>query len=731
MPQPEQVDLLRQPAPGMDAPARLAFSPDAHALTYLWSANGSNVRQLWWHDLATGERRVMAEPPPTAADETALSAEELLRRQRLHEATLGITDYEWASGSNSLLAIAAGTCLFARDGGIAVPIAGLDHVQAAFLAPEGGRIAFARSGDVYVSSDDGGQPLRLTDDAEPGVFNGLPEYIAAEELDRHTGMWWSADSRALAWAHVDERRVPQFVISHLGGDEPIGEEHRYPFAGGPNARVTLRVARLDDATAEGAAPIHVDLGMADDDYLARVVALPGGGWLVATLPRDQRSLRWLRVSIDGQASVLWVVRGEPWLNLDDQTRPLADGRILRSTEASGFRHLELRSPDGKLERRLTDGDWVVTNVDHVDEARGEVLFTATADGVIHRHLYSVRLDVGRPVRSPERLTVEPGWHEVVVSRDGERWADTWSTREEAPRIVVRGRDGSATVGIHEPSASAASTNLAVPELFEVAAADSTTALQAALFRPRGTAPTSGGGPPPCVVWVYGGPHSQYVKDAWELTILPLRQALVRAGFAVLTVDNRGTSYRGASFESAINRRLGSVEVDDQVAAVKSLVARGDVDGSRIGVTGGSYGGYMTVMSLLRHPDLFRAGVASAPVVDWDGYDTAYTERYIGTPAENRDGYRASSLLASAGDLHGDLLIQHGDLDENVHLRHTGRLLEALQAAGRDADLHLLPGERHLVRSPAALQARLRRAVTHFRVTLGREPSGEEEGQAAS
>jgi dipeptidyl-peptidase-4 len=721
----QEVDLLRQPAPGMDAPTQVAFSPDARALTYLWSATGENVRQLWWHDLATGERRIIAEPPITAAEETTLGPEELLRRQRRHEAALGITEYAWAASSNSLLAITAGTCLVGRDGGVASPIAGLDQVQAAVLSPLGGRIAFVRGGNVHVTTDEGGPPLRLTDDAEPGVFNGLPEFVAAEELDRQAGIWWSTDGQALAWAHVDERRVPPFLISPLGSNGRTGEEHRYPFAGGPNATVTLRVARLGTGSAGRAVASEVNLGMAEDDYLARVVVLPGGGWLVAVLPRDQRSLRWLRVADDAKAVELWVERGEPWLNLDDHTRGLSDGRILRSTEASGCRHLELRTRDGDLERRLTDGDWVVTAVDHVDEARNEVLFTATADGVLQRHLYSVRLDAAHPVREPERLTTEPGWHEVAVSRDGERWADTWSTRAEAPRIAVRGRDGAPTVAIHEPSATVASTSLVPAKFLEVTAADGVTTLQAALLRPPGAAQASASPPPPCVVWVYGGPHSQYVRDAWDETILPLRQALVRAGFAVLIVDNRGTAYRGTAFESPINRRLGSAEVEDQVAAVKSLIARGEIDGSRIGVTGGSYGGYITVMCLLRYPDLFRAGVAGAPVTDWDGYDTAYTERYMGTPTENPDGYRISSLLTRAGDLRGQLLIQHGDLDENVHLRHTGRLLEALQAAGRDADLQLLPGERHLLRSPAALQARLRRAVAHFRATLGQDPSWED------
>ncbi len=420
------------------------------------------------------------------------------------------------------------------------------------------------------------------------------------------------------------------------------------------------------------------------------------------------------------------------MNLDALTRPLADGRVLRGTDESGFRQLEIREADGSSPRRLTAGDWVVTDVAHVDEGRGEVLVVGTADGVRERHLYAIPLDARQPITRPVRLTNEPGWHAIAVSDDGEAWADTFSDRSSAPRVVVRARNGQTKTIIHEPSADAASLGLVIPELLEVPADDGTQ-LQVALFRPPDPEAT----PPPAIVWVYGGPHSQHVGEWWETTMLPIYQALVRAGFAVVVADNRGTANRGLAFEAQIAGALGTVEVDDQARVVTFLADRGDLDAGRVGITGGSYGGYLTIMAMLRRSDLFRAGVALAPVVDWDGYDTAYTERYLGTPAANPTTYQEASLLPRVSALRGPLLVTHGAIDENVHLRHTQRLGEALAHVGRELDVVVLPGQRHLVSSPRALLARDRRTVAFLCRSLGVPvpedlPTGDpDRGQAAS
>jgi dipeptidyl-peptidase 4 len=696
-------DIVRQPLPGMDAPTKVRFTPDGGALTYLQGPPDSLVRSLWRHDLATGERRLLAGPADTPSTENGTrSRDEELQRERRREHGEGITDYQVAD-DGTLLVMRAGRLFVSRDGQPVEPLPAIEGIQDARLAPDGRRVAFVQSGELFVAPTIGSPPLRLTDDAQPGVSNGLAEYVAAEELARFVGTWWSTNAKHIAFAHVDERPVAPVTIQHLGDEEGTQEEHRYPFAGGPNARVSLRVT-----SAAGGDPREVDLGMEADDYLARVVAHPAGGWLVAVLPRDQRSLRWLRVAADASATEVWVERSEPWLNLDDDTRVLPDGRILRTTERTGFRHLELRQPDGQFDRQLTSGDWVVTSVVHVTPDNGEVFFIATRDGVLERHVYSVPLTGGEP----QRLSEEPGWHEAAFSSDGPCWVDTWSSLEHSPAVAVRFRDGSAPLVIHRSSASPASLDLPAPQLHELRAADDVTTLHAAIYEPQSRERA------PAVVWVYGGPHSQKVANEWSLTVELHRQVLRQLGFIVVVVDNRGTFNRGLGFEAPLSGAMGTVEVADQAAAVRQLAAAGVLDAGRVGITGASYGGYMTLMAMLRESELFRAGVAVAPVIDWRLYDTAYTERYLGMPLEQPRAYEQSSVVPHVAELRGRALVMHGLIDENVLFRHTARLLAVMAEADRDVELLVFPAERHGERRPAARRQRQRRALEFLCRQLG-------------
>jgi dipeptidyl-peptidase-4 len=537
-------DVARRPEPGMDAPGSAVFAPDGRSITCLYSPDGSLVRSLWRHDLASGERVEIAVPLPETTREETLSRADHLLRERTGAIELGVTSFAWAGDSQEP------TLLVPMDGRLFVAfgreiergiheIPGVDHAGGAALSPDGAFVSFSMGGDLYVAAVRGGPPRRITHDAEEGVFNGLAEFAAAEELGRFEGAWWSADSQFLAFAHVDERAIPPLTITHesRSGSEQGDEVHHYPFAGGPNARVTLRIASISDSAWR-----EVPLPMQADDYLARVLADPAGGWLVAVLPRAQRTLEWLRVGEDGATEALWTEESEPWINLDDDTRVLADGRILRSTERSGFRHLELRSAAGDLQRVLTRGEWAVTSVVTICERRGEVLFTATRDGVLERHLYAVALDPAEPITDPERLSTDAGWHTVVAAADGERWIDTWSDLRHAPRITVETREGDSVL-IHASSMTAEDAQLHPPELVELLAADERTPLYAAIYR----AGAAGGASAPTVLWVYGGPHWQYVRNEWELTVFGLRQYLAQQGATVVVVDSRGTESRGLAF----------------------------------------------------------------------------------------------------------------------------------------------------------------------------------------
>ena len=702
-------DLARRDAPGLHAPDVVRFSPDGGSVTYL---DGPGlVRSLWRMDLGTGERRRLA-GPRTEASEPSDRAEEL-RRERTRTYALGVTRYAWSGPPDRpvlLVPVDQEWLVGVGTDSEPLPLPSLHGASEAILSPDGRRIAFVRDGDVWFVTDGEEEPRRITRDAEPGVMNGVAEYVAAEELKRFDGMWWSADGTQLAIARVDERHVEQVVLPHLGSSAEI-ERHRYPRAGGRNAEVRLRLADVEDGLLR-----EVELPMSADDYLARVVPLPDRGFLVAVLPRAQDELYWLRVTPDGGVMPGWTEPGGAWVNLDDDTHPLHDGRIVRTTERSGFRHLEIREPDGGV-RQLTEGPWVVTRVVGVAEARGEAIVIGTRDGVTERHVYAVPLAGG----AIERLSVEPGWHEASLAPDGSRWADTWSSLQHSAAVVVRERESGRVVReVHPPTVEAAAAGLRPPDLLELVAADGTTPMHAA-FYPANSAET-----PPLVVSTYGGPHSQKVMDAWPLTVDLPAQLLAQHGIAVLVVDNRGTFNRGVAFEAPLHRRLGVVEVEDTAAAVRQLAARGMIDPKRVGIMGWSYGGYMVLRAMLAEPDLFAVGVAGAPVVDWTLYDTAYTERYLGQPAEEPETYTAAGVVGRAGALRGSLLVIHGVIDENVHLRHTVRLVTALNGHGRAHEVVLLPGERHGVRDTGALRHRFMRTIGHLEEGL--RPSGRPSGE---
>ncbi|MGI8926992.1 MAG: S9 family peptidase [Tepidiformaceae bacterium] len=704
------ADIARQPRPGMAAPGRVTFTPDGAAVTYLFSPEGSLVRSLWRYDIASGERTLLAGPGASATAEEQFSREEELRRERLRLRELGVTDYQFAEHANPPVFLVPGSegVQVRRGDGRLTFLEGTARALDPRLSDDGSRVAFVRDGEMHVVSSEGGPARQLTHGAEDGLTNGLAEFIAQEELGRARGFWWSPDGRHIAFAQADSRHIPKFPIVHQGKQAPETEEHRYPFAGASNARVRLGVV---DAT--GGEPSWVTLGDSDDVYLARVAWRPDGTLTAQVLSRDQKTLRLLAFNREsGSARCLIEGHSDPWLNLHDDLRFLDSGEFLWSTEKSGYRHLALHVADGREMRMLTSGDWAVTGLAGVDEPRHVVYFHATREDPRERHLYAVPLDGGEP----RRLTTEPGTHDCSISNDGLHFIDSWHSLEHAPSVWLRSlaTDAEAPTAIyHDRSCDAAALGLRPPEQFEFAAPDGTL-FYGELYNPPRLEP---GRRYPLIVSVYGGPHVQYVANEWRQTVDLRAQYLAQEGFVVLRVDNRGSAGRGLGFEAHLYRRMGSVEVEDQVAAVRYVSGRDYVDGDRAGIYGWSYGGYMTCLALMKAPDVFKVGVAGAPVTHYDGYDTAYTERYMETPAANPQGYEDGSVLAHVGALRGKLLIVHGMVDENVHFRHTARLIVALTNAQKDYDLLLFPEERHMPRDAKGLEYAERRIIDYFRAHL--------------
>jgi dipeptidyl-peptidase 4 len=668
--------VARVPRPGMVAPGAIRYSPDGSYVTYLFSERGDLVRDLWRLDLKTGLRERWLTPPEHGVSESNVSREEALRRERQRIQTTGITHYAWAEDANALVLPIGDNVYLWRDGALTILV---DHATDPRISRDGRRVFFVREGEVWYVDDEGIGPL--TSGSEPGVTNGLAEFIAQEELDRQHGLWPSPDGTLVAFEQADERHIPIYPIVHQATDKPEVEEHRYAFAGTANVRVKLGVASLKGEVA------WLDMGPDEDLYLARVDWHPDGRLFVQLLSRDQRRLE-LKSFEPGLWSprTLLVEESTTWVNLhDDLLFVKGTGEFTWSSERSGYRHLSLHGPDGSLVRRLTEGEWPVDGVRGIDEKNRQLYFAAWMDTPVERHVYRVSLDGGEPIR----LTTEAGMHDAVVAPDGSSFVDIFDSRTQPPSCVVRQPDANAIWTLHE--ASAIELELRTPELETFTTRDGVT-LHAAVFRPATKAAAA------LIVDVYGGPHYQAVTNSWALTVNLRAQLLAAQGFVVMQVDNRGSARRGVAFETALAQNMGDIEVRDQVDGVRWLQKRGIADLTQVGIYGWSYGGYLTAMALVKARDVFTVGVAGAPVTSWDGYDTGYTERYMGTPASNPEGYRGSSVITHVDQLHGKLLLVHGMLDENVHFRHSARLMQALIDKQAQFDVLLYPNERHLPRS---------------------------------
>lgn len=574
-------------------------------------------------------------------------------------------------------------------------------------SPDGAFTAVSEGGNLFIEVRSGGR-VAVTSDGGEDLKHGQASWVYGEELDQTTAMWWSPDSRYLAFYRFDESKVKDFHI--VGGWSELSTRvltEAYPKAGADNPVASLLVHEV--ATGE---TVEIDClaeasgARADaEHYIYNIRWTPdGSGLLYSRTPRRQDVLEVLLADPKTGASRLVVSeRQDTWQDNRPEMRFLADGtRFLWETEKTGFKHYELRSLDGAHLATVTAGDWPAESIVLVDEEAGELWFTAwSAPVAVRQQLHVAKLDGSGSVRitSPEHHHSK-----FRISPDGAFVIATAETTTEPKHDVVysapvAGGSGARVEGVlvarlgEGSTAGFATQGLTPSELFTVKAADGKTDLYGRIAYPPAFDPSRRY---PVIVDTYGGPTVRLVVDRFSAG--DPRTAL---GFLVVTVDNRGTPGRGKAFESAAYMRLGQVDIDDQAAAVTQLAAtRPFVDGTRVGITGHSYGGYMAAIGVVRRGDVFHAAVAGAPVTDWRHYDTIYTERYMRTPAENPEGYDAGSCIKNAGKLTGKLLLLHGMLDDNVHPNNTFALADALQSLNRPFSMMMFPKADHGIWSPS-------------------------------
>lgn len=677
----EEILTLKRPSDVMWAPGGREI---------LYRIGEGDDEALWLEDVAGSDRRQVV---------SWSEMTEVLQQQRPHFRRQPLGDVNSASNTRSAPTVSPdGRILVGSEAGDLFRLE-LSTGSARFLtgdaepefypafSPDGTRLAFVRSGDLYWMDMATGVVRRVTDrQGRDTITHGVAAWVYEEELGLGRSFWWSPDGTKLAFFEFDSSGVDVTPIIDASMPVPGLEQQRYPKAGRPNP-----VARLGVVGVDGGDPVWLDVGD-EDQYLPRAGWTPAGEVWFQRLNRDQTVLELLVANpSSGRTRVLLTDRDEAWVNVRDDLHFLSDGRFLWTSERDGWNHLYLYAADGTFEKQLTEGPWQVDGVAGLDESESTVFFRANAEDLRQWRLW--RLDL--PTGALRRLGRDVGGaHRALLAPGGQFLIDTWSSLDTPPRAdLVETADGTVVRELWRSGAELEGWDLLPVEAGAITAGDGTE-LHTQVIRPRDFDPAK---KYPVVLYVYGGPHSQLTADRWGGSIHHTYRIFAEMGIAVFLVDNRGTWGRGHAFETAVHRRLGQLEVADQLAAVRWLKDQPWVDGDRIAVYGGSYGGTMTLMLMLKAPDVFRAGIAYAPVTDWRLYDSVYAERYLDTPEDNTGGYDEGAPLTFADRLEGSLLIVHGSRDNNVHLHNTLQMVGKLAAADKDFELMIYPKTRHGVR----------------------------------
>jgi dipeptidyl-peptidase-4 len=549
----------------------------------------------------------------------------------------------------------------------------------------------------------GGAELPITTDGTEAFRYGTASWVYGEELDQTDAMWWSPDAKHLAFYAFDVSPTRDYyLVDGLTGLRSEVKKERYPKAGDPNPIAGLRICNVETGTV-----VTVDVGPDPDQYVYAVRWAPDGSELL--FHRTNRHQDHLEVMAadpaTGATRLVVEERQDTWQRNRPLMQFLDDGhRFIWETEKSGWKQFELRDLDGSLVNPLsgtTDStsDCAVESIVKIDEDAGVLWFTMrSSETPLNDQLHRVRLD-GTDERRITSMDLNHG--RFTIAPNGRAVAAVRQAVDHAPETVVYDEDGREVAVLAAGSDDGlADLGLHGGELVRFMSADGTTPLHAVLHLPAG-ADRDAIARYPLVVDVYGGPESRGPQNTWSPA-----NPLCELGFAVASIENRGTLGRGKAFEGATYLRLGGPDLDDQAAGVKAIVAaHPEIDPNRVGITGHSYGGYMSSLALVRHPDVFHAGVAGAPVTDFRNYDTIYTERYMRTPQENPEGYDAGSVVKLADRLEGALLLLHGMQDDNVHPANTFQLAQKLQDGDIPFEMQIFPNATHGIPSAAYRSAK--------------------------
>jgi dipeptidyl-peptidase-4 len=683
----------------------LAWTPDGKQLSYFETrGSGKEAKtELWVMDAASGGRRLLI-----AADklESILPEDTSRPTQATGLGRRAPSQYQWAPDGADILfqGPTALAWLDVKTQTGRTLVSGKAAIADPKISPDGRHVSFVRDHHLWLVGLSDGKERAVTQGGTEEIRKGELDWVYPEELEIKTAYWWSPDSSAIAYLEMDERKVSQYPLVDFSSSSGEAEMERYPVAGGANPIVRVFVASLN-----GGEPRRMDTGAETDIYIPRVNWLTDSKHLaIQRLNRTQTTLDLLIAdTLTGKSRFALSETDPYWINVSDDLYFLKDGqRFLWSSERSGYRHLYLFDLEGKQLAQLTKGEWEVTSIDAVDEAKGLVYFTATEKSPLERHLYRVAFDG----TGFTRLTKDTGTHAAVLAPNAGAFYDTYSNAMTPPRQDLYRADGSRIATINEDKvAELADYHLTPAEILSVTSHDGVQ-LNAAMIKPPNFNSQK---KYPVLVCTYGGPHAQVVRNMWGGANFLWHQLMAQKGYIVFLLDNRGSAGRGHAFETPLHFRLGAQELSDQRDGVQYLKSLPYVDSNRIGIWGWSYGGHMTLHAMFEAGDDFKVGFAGGPVTDWRYYDSIYTERYLGLPQKNEKGYQDSSPVKYAAQLKGKLLIAHGTGDDNVHYANTLAVINALIEAGKYIEVMAFPGRGHGVSDPPARRILMQRVTQFF------------------
>jgi dipeptidyl-peptidase-4 len=687
----------------LNVPKGLIWSPDSKRLTYI------DKGELLEIDAGTGGSHVLVGRDKLAALDGAPRA----AQDRDHRERYKMASYLWAPDSRHLLFDAAGRLwLYDLNNGTGIQVGFTDTGSGddPKFSPDGHAVSFIRKhGLSLVHTGSGGdEPYAVAAAPNNSTLNGQVDWVYEEELDVRSNYFWSPDSAHLAFLQMNETDVPEYPITDWIPVHATVEKQRYPQPGDPNPEVRVGVV----GTAGG----HISWVRlpvrAGEDYVPRF------GWVdrrmvwVETVSRDHK-LRALYFSdfTTGQSRLVLEIKDDKFLD-DNYDVTVEAGNIVLSDWRDGHNHIYLYTYDTEQPvtgttgepKQLTSGDWDVSGIG-VMNAKQKVVYYASNEGnPLEQQLWSVSFDGEK-----KQLTTGAGFHEGNFAPNGKAFVDTYSMRMAPPRLSFCQVGGECRTFWTTKALDA--YKLHAPEQLQVKAHNGST-LYGTLLLPEGTSPAS----VPLILNPYGGPGPQPVENKWNDALL-FDEVLADHGFAVLHADNRGTGMRGRDFAQAAYRDFGPVQLEDQLTVVDDVLAKyPQLDKQRLGWWGWSWGGTFTLYAMT-HSDRFKAGVAVAPVTDWRDYDSIYTERYMGTPAENPQGYHDDSVVNSAAKLKGSILLVHGTGDDNVHIENSVQFIQQLIEADIPYDLQIYPRKTHSIAGRDVRTHLFTRILAHFEANL--------------